>query len=234
MRLIFVCLIFSVVGCSTASNNENPKTTDPAPPNEPSTASSGPSLSISLTEDDLIFRYFENGSIKVVTTFDDVPVDQRHAVYVDNLKVSPTERQSNQYLQRYDLSQPSEDKRYQGTPVLRSDLEAQLERLRPKPVAPKSKPTNAKAPSQQVRAQAKVTLYSTQSCGYCKKARKFLTKNQIPFKEKDIEKSPASRKELQVKAQRAGVRVNGVPVLDVNGQIISGFNPDAILNALGG
>ena len=91
--------------------------------------SSGPSLSISLKEGDLIFRYFEKGMIKVVTSIDEVPADKRHAVYVDDLKVSPTERQSNRYLQRYDLSQVTEDGRYQGTPVLRAELEAQIERL---------------------------------------------------------------------------------------------------------
>ena len=138
MQLRLLCLMFPIIGCSASTNTDSAQRTDSGTRNEAMTdPSSGPSLSISLKEGDLIFRYFEKGMIKVVTSIDEVPADKRHAVYVDDLKVSPTERQSNRYLQRYDLSQVTEDGRYQGTPVLRAELEAQIERLRPKPTDPR-------------------------------------------------------------------------------------------------
>jgi glutaredoxin len=227
---LFCLLVLACNGPTSAPKNTNQ---DESPGAKDASKSTGPSIPLSLEKTDLIFRYLEKGVIKVVSKLEDVPKEHRHAVYVDDLSISPAMRQSERYLHRYDLSQPAPaDTVYTNTPVLRSEVEAQIERMRPKPTAT-SKP-EVSTPSTKAIEGAKVTLYSTQSCGYCRKARAFLTQNKVPFKERDIEKSPAARKELQVKAQRAGVRVNGVPVIDVNGQIIPGYNPKAILKALGG
>lgn len=224
-----VCLL--MLACSTPSAPIETDVKRPAESTLATDTSAAPNIALKLDQKDLIFRYLEKGAIKVVTSLAKVPESTRHAVYIDDLSVSPTTRQSERYLQRYDLSQPpGPEGMYQGTPVLRTDVEAQILRMRPKPKvdAPSAKAT----PSSKSIQNAKVTLYSTQSCGYCRKARAFLKKNKVPFKERDIEKSPAARKELEKKAQRAGVKVNGVPVIDVNGQIIPGYNPQAILKAL--
>ena len=122
------------------------------------------------------------------------------------------------------------NREYQGTPVLRADVENQIRKQRPKP-KPKDK---VQAQTPDGAKSAKVVLYSTTWCGYCRKARKFLSSKKIPFVEKDIEKSPAANQEMKAKAAKAGVRVGGVPVLDVNGKIIPGFDPNAILQALDG
>jgi len=79
---------------------------------------------------------------------------------------------------------------------------------------------------------AKVVLYSTSWCGYCKKAREYFTRKGIPFVEKDIEKDQAAARELADKAMRAGVAPQGVPVIDVKGKLIMGFNVPAIEAAL--
>jgi glutaredoxin len=224
-----VCFIMLACSTPTAPLEIQVETTEK--PSKPSDVNSAPSISIRLTQNDLIFRYMDKGAIKLVTSLNDVPEANRHAIYVDDLSVSPALRQSERYLQRYDLSQPpGSEGSYQGTPVLRTEVEAQIVRMRPKPKAKAS--SREATPSTKALQKAKVVLYSTKSCGYCRKARAFLAKNKVPFKERDIEKSPAARKELEIKAQRAGVRVNGVPVLDVNGQIIPGYNPQAILKAL--
>lgn len=75
-------------------------------------------------------------------------------------------------------------------------------------------------------SQAKVVMYATEWCGYCKQTRRFLDSKGIPFKEYDIEKSEEGRKAYEALGGR------GIPLLDVNGTLIRGFAPDEILAAL--
>ena len=77
-----------------------------------------------------------------------------------------------------------------------------------------------------------VTLYSTSWCGYCRQARGFLEQRGVAFTEKDIEKDPGAREEMQQKCRAARKRPGGVPVLDVKGSMIMGFDPAAMEAAL--
>lgn len=80
--------------------------------------------------------------------------------------------------------------------------------------------------SEQTRAQARVVLYATDWCGYCKQTKRFLDSKGIPFKEFDIENDAEARKTYEALGGR------GIPLIDVNGTLIRGFNPDEILAAL--
>ena len=80
--------------------------------------------------------------------------------------------------------------------------------------------------SEQVRANANVVLYSTDWCGYCKQTKRFLDSKGIAFQEFDIEKDAEARKAYEALGGR------GIPLIDVNGTLIRGFDPDEILAAL--
>ncbi|RBJ69430.1 glutaredoxin family protein, partial [Pseudomonas sp. MWU12-2534b] len=80
--------------------------------------------------------------------------------------------------------------------------------------------------SEQVRANASVALYSTDWCGYCKQTKRFLDSKGIAFQEFDIEKDAEARKAYEALGGR------GIPLIDVNGTLIRGFDPDEILAAL--
>ncbi|WP_248738236.1 glutaredoxin family protein [Pseudomonas sp. MWU12-2029] len=80
--------------------------------------------------------------------------------------------------------------------------------------------------SEQVRANARVVLYTTDWCGYCKQTKRFLDQKGIAFKEFDIEKDAEARKAYEALGGR------GIPLIDVNGTLIRGFDPDEILAAL--
>jgi glutaredoxin len=69
-----------------------------------------------------------------------------------------------------------------------------------------------------------VVVYTTAWCGYCKQAKAFLQQRRVPFIERDVEKDESAAQELAAKAVRAKVRVQGVPVIDVRGQLVLGFN----------
>ncbi len=66
--------------------------------------------------------------------------------------------------------------------------------------------------------QARVILYSTSWCGYCKKARSFMNRENISFVEYDIEKSASAKRAYE---QAGG---NGVPLLIRGKRSIQGFS----------
>lgn len=74
---------------------------------------------------------------------------------------------------------------------------------------------------------AKVIVYSTNSCPWCVKVKGFLKENKIDYVEHNVAEDA---KALQDMEEKSGQR--GVPVLDINGTIIVGFDRDAIKAAL--
>lgn len=72
-----------------------------------------------------------------------------------------------------------------------------------------------------------VTVYSTPSCSYCRLAKNYLRDHKIPFSEYDVASNQAKAQEMVRKSGQMGV-----PVLDINGRILVGFNPEAIEKAL--
>ena len=72
-----------------------------------------------------------------------------------------------------------------------------------------------------------VKVYSTPTCPYCTMAKNFLRENGVGFVEKNVASDRAAAVEMVEKSGQMGV-----PVLDINGEIIVGFNRDAIKKAL--
>ncbi len=73
-----------------------------------------------------------------------------------------------------------------------------------------------------------VILYSTSWCGYCRKTRSYLRRRGVAFIDKDVERDPAAARELREKVGN----YRGVPVLDIDGTIIRGFDVRRIDAAL--
>jgi len=77
----------------------------------------------------------------------------------------------------------------------------------------------------QVAANAgEVVVYKTAWCGVCKKVQSYLDRKGIEYIAKDIEKDAAAAAELRAKASQAGVRTGSVPVIDVGGELMVGFD----------
>jgi len=73
----------------------------------------------------------------------------------------------------------------------------------------------------------KIIIYTTTWCPYCQAAKEFLTKKGLAFEEKNVELDSTASDEL---IQKSGQM--GVPVLDIDGQIIVGYSPEEIEKAL--
>lgn len=78
-----------------------------------------------------------------------------------------------------------------------------------------------------------VILYGAAWCGACKAARSYLGTKRVPFVYKDIERDPAASRELAAKAARAGVPANRIPILDVRGRLMIGFDQARLDGLLG-
>ena len=72
-----------------------------------------------------------------------------------------------------------------------------------------------------------VIVYSTQTCPYCLMVKQYLKQKNIEFQEVDVGKDMLKGIEMVRKSGQ-----QGVPVIDINGKIIVGFNKQGIDNAL--
>lgn len=73
----------------------------------------------------------------------------------------------------------------------------------------------------------KVTVYSTSVCPWCHKAKEFLKEHNIPFEDKNVGEDAEARNEMIEKSGQMGV-----PVIDIDGEIIVGFDRDRIAELL--
>ena len=74
----------------------------------------------------------------------------------------------------------------------------------------------------------KVIIYSTPTCHYCHLAMDFLNDHGIDYTEYDVAADIAKRKEMVDKTGQLGV-----PVIDVDGEIMIGFNEKELAKILG-
>lgn len=72
-----------------------------------------------------------------------------------------------------------------------------------------------------------VLVYSTSTCPWCHKAMDFLRDHKIEFQEVNVQEHPERAEEV---IQKSGQM--GVPVIDVDGKIIVGFNERALRQLL--
>ncbi len=70
-----------------------------------------------------------------------------------------------------------------------------------------------------IKAMANITIYSTPTCGYCHQAKEYLKSKNIPYADVDVSTDRAKQEEMVKKSGQFGV-----PVIDVDGKIIIGFD----------
>ncbi len=74
---------------------------------------------------------------------------------------------------------------------------------------------------------AKVVIYSTPTCSYCKMAKKFFDDNKVKYEDKDVSVDEAAAQEMMKKTGQSGV-----PQIYIDGEVIVGFNEQVIKEKL--
>ncbi len=73
-----------------------------------------------------------------------------------------------------------------------------------------------------------VKIYSTPTCPYCIRTKQFLRDNNIVFEDIDVSVNQTAAEEIVRKSGQMGV-----PVWDIDGEVIVGFDKERIKQALG-
>lgn len=74
-----------------------------------------------------------------------------------------------------------------------------------------------------------VIIYSTPTCPFCHKAKAFLGEHNVAFIDYNVAEDETKRDEMVEKSGQLGV-----PVIDIDGQIIVGFDQERLQNLLHG
>ncbi len=76
---------------------------------------------------------------------------------------------------------------------------------------------------------SKVIVFSTPTCSWCRRAKRYFKENGVPFKEINVERDPDAARDV---ARKTGQ--TGVPVIKIGGSWIVGFDKPRIERALAG
>ena len=163
---------------------------------------------------DLLFVYRSGEDFHTVTKIADVPVWARSWVRVLDPKVKGAK---GGWVYVADLCHPGKGGRYPYRVVQLSTFESK---------GPLSCSGGGAPP--------KIVAYVSTTCPVCAKALAYLKSRGIPFVAKTVDKDPDAARELARKAAAAGVNVRGVPVFDIGGKLIQGFDPQVFERFAGG
>ncbi len=72
-----------------------------------------------------------------------------------------------------------------------------------------------------------ITIYSTPTCHFCQLAKEYMKTHGIPFTEYNVATDLEKRKEMVDKSGQLGV-----PVLDIDGKIVVGFDQEEFEGAI--
>lgn len=72
-----------------------------------------------------------------------------------------------------------------------------------------------------------IKIYSTPTCPYCVTLKNFLKENNLEFEDIDVSQDQAALDEMVEKSGQMGV-----PVSDINGEIVVGFDREKIVKLL--
>jgi glutaredoxin-like YruB-family protein len=78
------------------------------------------------------------------------------------------------------------------------------------------------------KKQPRVIVFSTPTCTYCNLAKKYFRQNKVRFRDVDVSRDQAAARDM---VRRSGQM--GVPVIDIGGKIIVGFDKPKINQLLG-
>ncbi|MCB0138184.1 MAG: NrdH-redoxin [Caldilineaceae bacterium] len=80
----------------------------------------------------------------------------------------------------------------------------------------------------ETKKQPKVIVFSTPTCSYCNAAKSYFRQKGVKYRDVDVSRDPAAARDM---VRRSGQQ--GVPVIDIGGKVIIGFDRPKINHLLG-
>jgi glutaredoxin len=169
----------------------------------------------------LLLTWFDAEGPHRAGSLAEVPDARRQYVVVDSLELPPEQRDP-EHVYVADLRAMTEG-RYAVHRYPRAAFDLLVDRLTG---VVATEPTGAGEPT--ALAAAPVVVYGASWCGACRSAKQWLTQRGIAVVDRDIERDPGARAEMQAKARAQGVPTSGIPVIDVRGRMTTGFDPGTL------
>lgn len=183
----------------------------------------------------LLLTWFDADGTHVAERRGGVPEEHRHYVRVDDLNRPPEERLDPAYVYVADLREAGEGGAYAVRQVPRETFDARVTSAQ----TPERPETDLAAVEEYpgggtptAPLDADIVIYGASWCSACRAAESYLRGRGIPFVERDIEREPGARQAMMEAAERAGVSPTGIPVIDVGGRVLQGFNREALDRAI--
>ena len=179
----------------------------------------------------LLFTYVEpNGVFATTDQADKVPEVARQLVRIMGQAKSAVQWRNNSNVDVIDLRELLADGQTQPRVMSREAFETgALAQLPPGDSCPRTGPHGPPLREDREPAASQgelplVILYCTRWCNACETARQYLASNQIPFTFRDVENDASAARELQQKSSGFGILADRVPILDVRGRLLVGYD----------
>jgi len=78
------------------------------------------------------------------------------------------------------------------------------------------------------KPQPRVIVFSTPTCSFCNQTKRYFREKGIKYRDVDVSRDPAAARDM---VRRSGQQ--GVPVIDIGGRIVVGFDRPKINQLLG-
>jgi glutaredoxin len=228
-----VCVALAIAGCSKKSGGI-------------AGAEPAATLEVRDTSDGLLLTWIDaKGDFHVELRPADVPLEGRDAVRVvdptrdegthadkifvaDMRLAGPTGAYPIKTMTRAEFDQLAVARRSKNGPTLASAAPPASDAP---PQPQRQLPGSPHDPADQGRPL--VIIYGADWCGACHDAAAYLKRKGVAFIEKNVETDQGAAREMQQKLAKIGQRAGSIPVLDVKGKVMVGFNPRSVDEALG-
>lgn len=214
-RPLALTLVTLVLACSP----ERPPAPDddrPARAGEPAAAE--PAF-LDADHDQFVLTYAgDRGAFLDAKTIAEVPEAARGLVGVNKLDQRPPPGR----MFVTNLLEPGPDGRYALQTVARAQFEEIV--LGSGRSSTFELPEGLVLPDVEPAAEGPIIVYVTSWCGVCKQLEAYLDRKGVQYVKKDIEKDREAAAELAAKAKKAGVPTGSVPMIDVGGELLRGFD----------
>lgn len=195
----------------------------PAPDDDRPRAAAEPALAepawLDADHDSFVLTYAgDRGAFLDAKTIAEVPEGARGLVGVNLLAQRPPPGE----VWVTNLLEPADDGRYPLKTVPRGQFEEIV--LGSGRSSAFSLPEGLVLPDVEPAREGPIVVYKTAWCGVCKQLEAYLDRKGVEYVAKDIEKDRDAAAELAAKAKQAGVPTGSVPMIDVGGELLRGFD----------
>ena len=204
-----------------------------------------PPLEIKNDSPNLLLTWIDDkGDFHVVQKPDDVPKEGRDNVRV---VVTTSEDGTGKLVYVANLNEVTPSGAYRVKTMTRAawdELGASKRKARLEALAPSAAPPDSAAPAGSADAASagagkkalasgiSATIYGASWCKPCHDTERYLKQRGVAVVDKDIDENPVAAAEMRQKLARAGRSGSSIPVIDLMGQILVGFSPVALDQAI--